>query len=122
MLEARLLATASAGHDLVKAFKQGGNVDEAIKEFEENAPTPERIEEYIEHRPVKVVATELEKLAVRLCKLIDRNDGKDRQTILALARELLTKAEPITVERVLAEEKKRPQGVVVTKPVGRRAA
>jgi hypothetical protein len=108
-LELKLLGTASAGHDLVKAFKQGGNVDEAIKEFEEHAPTPERIEEYIE-RPVRVTGvTEVEKLAIRLCKLIDRNDGKHGQKILALARELLTKAEPTSVQQVLAEENKRQQ-------------
>jgi hypothetical protein len=120
-LEARLLATAAAGHDLVKAFRQSGNVDEAIKEFEEHAPTPDRIEEYIVRRPVNVVATELEKLAVRLCKLIDKKDDKHGQKILALARELLTKAEPITVEQVLAEGKKRPQGVA-GKAIARRAA
>jgi hypothetical protein len=108
-LEHRLLGTASAGHDLVKAFKLGGNVEEAIKEFEEYAPTPERIEEYME-RPVKVAPTEVEKMAVRLCKLIDKNDDKHGQKILALARELLTKMEPITVRQVLAEERKRPQG------------
>ena len=119
-LEARLLATAAAGHDIVKAFKRGGNVDEAIKEFEEHAPTPERIEEYFE-RPVEVATTEVEKLAVRLCKLITMNDGKQEQKILTLARELLTKAEPTTVEQVLAEEKKRPQGVA-RKPIARRAA
>src|SRR5258706_1400849 len=50
-LEARLLGTASAGHDLVRALKQGGNVDAAVKDFLEHAPTPERIEEFIE-RPV----------------------------------------------------------------------
>ena len=108
-LEARLLGTASAGHDLVKAIKQGGNVDEAIKDFEEHAPTPERLEEYIE-RPVKVAtATEVEKLAIRLCKLIDGNDGKQGQKILALARELLTKVEPATVQQVLGEENMRQQ-------------
>jgi hypothetical protein len=76
-LEARLIGTASAGDNLVKAFQQGGNVDEAIKEFTEHAPTPERILEFIE-RPVKVAATEVEKLAVQLCKLIDRDDNKKR--------------------------------------------
>jgi hypothetical protein len=102
-LEARLLATASAGHDLVKAIKQGGNVDQAVMEFEDHAPTPERIEEYIE-RPVKVATTEVEKMAVRLCKLIEKNDDKHGQRILALARELLTKTEPTTVQQMLAEE------------------
>jgi len=120
-LEAELLGTASAGHDLVKAFKQGGNVDEAIKEFVKHAPAPERIEEYIE-RPVKVVGTEVEKLAVRLCKLIDKNDDKNGGKILTLARELLSKAEPTTVRQALAKEKKRPLGEVVTKPFVRRAA
>src|ERR1700722_4790462 len=47
-LEAKLLGTASAGHLLVKAIRQSGNVDEAVREFEDHAPTPERIEEYIE--------------------------------------------------------------------------
>jgi hypothetical protein len=92
-LEARLLATASAGQDLVKAIKQGGNVDEAVREFEEQTPTPARIEEYFERR-VKVATTEVEKMAVQLCKLIDKNDAKNGQKILALARELLTKVEP----------------------------
>jgi len=97
-LEAKLLGTASAGHDLVKAIRQGGNVDEAVKEFEESAPTPERIEEYIE-RPVNVAATEVEKLSIRLCKLIARNDGKQAQKVLALAREILTKIEPVEQKR-----------------------
>jgi thioredoxin-like negative regulator of GroEL len=109
LLEARLLGTAFAGHDLVKAIRQGGNLEEAIREFEDHALAPERIEEYIE-RPVQVAATELEKMAVRLCKLIGRNDDKNGQKILALARELLAKAEPATVQEVLAEERKRPQG------------
>ena len=61
-LEARLLGTASAGHDLVKAIKQGGNVDEAVKEFLNHAPTPERIEEYIE-RPVSDTAHKLKGMA-----------------------------------------------------------
>ena len=57
-------------------------------------PTLERIEEYIE-RPVKVAATTVERLSFRLCKLIARNDGKQGQKILALARENLTKIEPV---------------------------
>jgi hypothetical protein len=104
-LEARLLGTASAGHGLVKAIRHGGNLDEAIREFEDHAPTPQRIEDYIE-RPAKFAMTELEKMAVRLCKLIDRNDGKNGQKVLALARELLTKAELTTVQEVLGEENK----------------
>jgi hypothetical protein len=108
--EALLVGAVSAGHNLVKALDQGGNVYEAMQEFEEVAPSPSRIEEYIE-RPVKVVASEVEKMAVRLCKLIDRNDDKHGEKILALARELLTKAEPITVQQVLAEERKRPAGI-----------
>jgi hypothetical protein len=51
-LEARLLGTASAGYDLVKAIQQAGNVDAAIQEFLKAAPSPERIEEFIE-RPAK---------------------------------------------------------------------
>jgi hypothetical protein len=101
-LEARLLGTASAGHDLVKAIRLGANVEEAIKEFEDNAPAPERVEEYIE-RPVTVVASEAEKLAVRLCKLIERNAGKQEQKILALARELLGKLEPATLQQALGK-------------------
>lgn len=101
-LEAQLLGTASAGHDLVKAIRLGGNVDEAIKDFEDNAPTQERVEEYIE-RPVKVVASETERLAIRLCKLIERNAGRQEQKILTLARELLTKLEPETSKQVLGE-------------------
>ena len=89
-LEAQLLGTADAGHDLVKAIKHNGNVDAAIKEFKHYAPTPERIEKYIS-RPVTVAATEAEKLALRLCKLIDENDGTHADDILALARELRTK-------------------------------
>jgi hypothetical protein len=108
LLEARLLGTASAGHDLVKAIRQGGNVGEAVREFEDHAPTCERIEEYIE-RPMTVAGvTEVEKLAIRLCKLIDRNDGKHGQKILALARELLAKVES-SVRQVLAQENKRQQ-------------
>lgn len=84
-------------------------MDEAVREFEDHALTPDRIEEYIQ-RPVKLAASELEKMAVRLCKLISRNDDKNGQKILALARELLAKAEPVTVQEVLAEERKRPQG------------
>ena len=42
-LEARLLGTASAGHDLVKAIKHGGNVEDAMNDFLAHAPTPERI-------------------------------------------------------------------------------
>lgn len=61
-LEARLLGTASAGHDLVKALEQGGNVEAAAKEFLDHAPTPERIEEYIE-RPVSEAAHKLKGLA-----------------------------------------------------------
>jgi len=65
----------------------------------------------------------IEKMAVRLCNLIDKNDDKHGQKILALARELLTMvAEPTTVQQVLAEEKKRPQGEVVRKPLARRVA
>jgi hypothetical protein len=103
--EARLLGSASAGHDLVKAIKQGGNVDEAIQEFEEHTPSPQQIDEYIEH-PVKVAAaTEVEKLAIRICKLIDRNDGSQGHKILALARQLLVMAAPISAQ--LHRNKKR---------------
>jgi hypothetical protein len=105
-LEAMLLGTASAGHDLVKAIKAKGNVEDAIRYFEENAPTPEHIEEYIAC-PVTVAATEVEKLALRLCKLIDKNGGTHAQDILALARELRTKLEPTTVRHVLGKETKR---------------
>lgn len=107
--EAILLGAASAGHDLANAIRQGRNLDEAVRVFEDHALTPERIEEHIQ-RPVLAAATELEKMAVRLCKLIDRDDNKNGQRILVLARELLAKAEPTTVQKVLAEEKKRPQG------------
>jgi hypothetical protein len=55
-LEARLLGAASAGHDLVKAIQQSGNVDAVVKEFLKAAPSPERIEEFIE-RPVQPTAT-----------------------------------------------------------------
>jgi hypothetical protein len=37
----------------------------------------------------------VEKLALRLCKLIDRNDGKQRQKILMLAREILARMQPV---------------------------
>ena len=60
-LEAKLLGTATAGHDLVKAIKANGNVEDAIRQFEDNAPTPERIEEYIK-RPVTSLTTDLGKL------------------------------------------------------------
>jgi hypothetical protein len=101
--EALLIATASAGHALANAIRQGGNLSEAVREFEDHALRPERIEEHIQ-RPVKVATTEVEKMAVRLCKLIDKNEDKHGQKILALARELLTKVEPTTVQQVLAEE------------------
>jgi hypothetical protein len=107
VLEARLLGTASAGHDLVKAITQGGNVDEAIKDFEKNAPTTERNEEYIEH-PLTVASTEVEKLTVRLCRLITQNDAEQRKEILALAQQLLAKLEPTTVHRVSGGKKKGP--------------
>jgi hypothetical protein len=94
---------------VVKAIKRGGNMDETIQKFEDHSPTPEHIEEYIKH-PVKIAGvTEVEKIAVRLCKLIDRNDDKHGQKILVLARELLTKVEPATVRQVLAEENQRRQ-------------
>ena len=102
-LEARLIGTASAGHNLVKAIKHNGNVDEAIKEFEDHAPTPERLEEYIARQ---VAATEVEELALRLCLLIDENDGTHAQDILALARELRTKLKLTTVPQVLGNETK----------------
>jgi hypothetical protein len=105
-LEAKLLGTASAAHEMVKAIKQGGNVDAAIRDFERNAPTPERIEEYVE-RPVRNDdVTEVEKLAIRICKLIDKNDPKHSQTILELARELLKVLEPATVQHVSTEHNK----------------
>ena len=107
-LESKLLGTASAGHDLVKAIKNGGNVDAAIKDFEEQAPTPDRIGDYIE-RPVEVFRTEVGKLAIRLCRLIDLNDGKQEEKILALARKLLTKLEPDAAQQASDEEKKRQQ-------------
>ena len=49
-LVAKLLDAASRAHDVVKAFRRGGNVDEAIAEFEQNAPTPEKLTEYAERR------------------------------------------------------------------------
>lgn len=104
-LEAKLIGTASAGHDLVKAIKHNGNVDAAIKEFEDHAPTSERIEEYIA-RPVMVASTEVKKFALRLCTLIDENDGTHADDILALARELRTKLEPTTVPLVLGKATK----------------
>jgi hypothetical protein len=108
-LEAKLLGTASAAHEVVKAVKQGGNVDAAIREFERNAPTPERIEEYVE-RPVRSDGvTQVEKLAIRICKLIDENDPKHGQTILELARELLKIVEPATVQPIPTGQNKRQQ-------------
>jgi hypothetical protein len=41
----------------------------------------------------------VETRAIRLCKLIARNDGKPRQKILRLAREILTKIEPVEQEK-----------------------
>lgn len=107
-LEAKLLGTASAGHDLVKAIKNGGNVDAAIKDFEEHAPTLDRIEEYIE-RPIKVVRTEVEKLAIRLCRLIDLNNSNQEDKILALARELLTRLQSDTVQQAPGDKNNRQQ-------------
>jgi hypothetical protein len=108
-LEAILLGAASAGNDLADAIRQGRDLGEAVREFDDHALTPDRLEEYI-RRSVKVATSEVEKMAVRLCNLIDKNDDKHGQKILALARELLTKVEPITVQQVLAEENKRQQG------------
>ena len=101
-LESKLLGTAAAGHDLIKAIKNGGNVEAAIKDFEEHAPTPDRIEEYIE-RPIEPFKKEVGKLAIRLCKLIDRNDGKQEPKIRALAVDLLAKLEPSTHNDVEAK-------------------
>jgi hypothetical protein len=47
IMEARLLGVASAGHDLVRAIRQNGNTDEAVREYLDKAPTLERIEEFI---------------------------------------------------------------------------
>jgi hypothetical protein len=60
-LEAVLLGTAIAGHDLVKAIKANGNVEDAIRQFKSTAPTPERIEEYI-GRPVTALTGDVEKI------------------------------------------------------------
>jgi len=103
-LEAKLLGTASAGHDLVKAIRNGGNVDAAIKDFEEHAPTPDRIEEYIE-RPIEAFGTEVGKLAIRLCKLIG-DDAKQKPQIRALAVDLLAKLEPSTHNDDLPDQQK----------------
>jgi hypothetical protein len=51
-LEAKLIDATSRAHEIVKAVKQGGNVDEVIADFEKNAPTPEKLVEHAE-RPVK---------------------------------------------------------------------
>jgi len=51
-LEAKLLDATSRAHEVVKAVKQSGNVNESIVDFEKNAPTPEKLVEYAE-RPVK---------------------------------------------------------------------
>jgi len=86
-LEARLLGTASCGHDLVKAIEQGGNVNEAVEEFRDHAPTPERIEEYIE-RPFDSAADRLkdlpsEMLAKALMAEITQlvNDSKNAERV-----------------------------------------
>jgi len=91
-LESKLLGTAAAGHDLIKAIKNGGNVEAAIKDFKEHAPTLERIDEYIE-RKVEVAAPEIKKLAIQLCKLIG-DDAKQETQLRALAGDLLVKLEP----------------------------
>jgi hypothetical protein len=75
-LEECLLGSATVGHDLVKAIKQDGNVDEAVKEYLAKTPTIERIEEYIE-RPADSAAERLrglgsEKLAKALAAEITR--------------------------------------------------
>jgi hypothetical protein len=95
-LEARVLASVSAAHDLVKAIKQGGNVDEAIEEFEEYAPSPSEIENHFQ-RPLWGTGV-TEKLVIRLCRLIDRDDNKNGQKILELARQLLAKTESVTAQ------------------------
>ena len=59
---------------------------------------------------------------MQVCQLIDRNDGKQEQKILALARDLLAKAEPTSAEQVLGEENKRPQPEGTAKPMARRVA
>jgi hypothetical protein len=91
-LESKLLGTAAAGHDLIKAIKNNGNVETAIKDFEKHAPTLERIDEYIERR-VEVVSPEIGKLATRLCELIG-DDATQKPQIRVLAGELLSKLEP----------------------------
>jgi hypothetical protein len=92
-LEAKLLGTATLGHELVKAIRNSGDVDAAIREFEDQAPTPERIENYIA-RPVKVAAAEVEELALSLCKLVEESNGTRKHELLALAQELRLKLEP----------------------------
>jgi hypothetical protein len=104
-LESKLLGTAAAGHDLIKAIKNGGNIEDAIKDFEEHAPTLERIDDYIE-RPVEVVTPEIERLAIQLCKLIG-DDAKQKPKIRALAGDLLVKLEPSTPNDDLPEQQKR---------------
>lgn len=51
-LEAKLLDATSLAHEVVKAVKQGGDVNKMIADFEKNAPTSEKLVEYAE-RPVK---------------------------------------------------------------------
>ena len=75
-LEHRLLGTAAAGHELVKAFRQGGNVDAAIEEFLDSAPTPERLVE-LSDRPMKATpVSEICKLAADLVHEIEAQYSK----------------------------------------------
>jgi ribosomal protein L34E len=43
----RLVAGVDAGHDLVKAIEQGGNVPKAVREFKYSAPSLQCIEEWV---------------------------------------------------------------------------
>jgi hypothetical protein len=50
--ECRLLAGLNAGHDLVKAIEQGGDLLAAANEFKRSAPTQERLEEWTDRQVV----------------------------------------------------------------------
>lgn len=86
--ESELIGTARAGHDLVLAVQQGGNVDAAIKQYLDVAPKHDKLDKY-ERRPVKAVADErlqeMAALAMTVCSRLP-GDDEDARKLLAMAQ------------------------------------
>ena len=103
--ECRLLAGLSAGNDLVKAIKQGGDVDAAISEYRKAAPTPERLEEWVEQRVIPYQPESGDLLVVHgqqftLVEVRDVSEyGDDYLLTLAVAPVRLSKDVPATATK-----------------------